>query len=594
VKSLLLTTLLCVSAWLMPPPGLAQTPPVAAGEPALAEGTVPASAPDPDLRITETSSTQDLRHVGRWWMAPAGLTPDAALALAGDRPLPESVRGKLVTQAGESAWAHIRLRFEPPVVPAQWRVEIPLPTLDLARLYYRAAGAPWQLRQTGDHLPTSRQAMPNLLPVLDLPVLSGEVEVVLELHHPSGALSAPVKLTSVTEVVTGRTNRALLAGGLLGLSGLMVLLSLVEAVYTRSRPQLFFTLLLLLSTLAIAVHSGVAALYIWPEWSLANHWARFVTPTLLMAAWTRTSVWLLGFDDQSRLLRLAGVAWALAVGLVGLAMPWIGDGHAIRVLEWTLAATFAVNSLFCGVAWYLRRQDAETVLAALLVAGTGAGITALQAAGHTSFGPAVWDAFPVGLVLATGVLFLTVSRRLRDLLQASARSHALASHDPLTGLPNETALRYSFSRSMRRMKFYRTRALLVMIEIENLPEIGRKAGPTGQSEALVRLSARLRATLRPFDLLVKLDTHHFVALVEGPITAAGARDLATHMLATALRMQVQGITPRLVLAMTDVGGTGDALDPHLQACQRMIESRDSAPTGSPTIRTRFSEAMAAG
>lgn len=578
----------------MPPPGLAQTPPDAAGEPALAEGMAPASPPGPDLRITETSSTQDLRGAGRWWMAPTGLTPDEALALAGNRPLPESVRGKLMTPVGESAWTHIRLHFEPPVVPAQWRVEIPLPTLDLARLYYRTAGAPWQLRQTGDHLPMSRQAMPNLLPVLDLPVLSGEVEIVLELHHPSGALSAPVKLTSVNSVVAGRTNRALLAGGLLGLSGLMVLLSLLEALYTRSRALFFFTLFLLLSTLAITVHSGIASLYIWPEWSLANHWARFITPTLLLAAWTRASVWLLGFDDQSPLLRRAGLAWSVTVGLVGLAMPWIGDGHAIRVLESTLAATFAVNGLLCGVAWYLRRQDAEMVLAALLIAGIGSGITAMQAAGHTRFGPAVWDAFPISLVLATGVLFLTVSRRLRDLLQASARSHALASHDPLTGLPNETALRYSFSRSMRRMKFYRTRALLVMIEIENLAEIGRKAGLAGQSEALVRLSARLRATLRPFDLLVRLDTHQFIALVEGPITAASARDLATHMLATALRMQVQGITPRLVLAMTDVGGANDTLAPHVEACRRMIESRESAPIGSRTIRTRFSNAMATG
>jgi GGDEF domain-containing protein len=590
VKFLLLTALLCVSACLMPPPALAQTPPVAAGEPALAESLVPASPPGPDLRITETSSTQDLRGAGRWWMAPAGLAPDAALALAAARPLPGSARGKLVMQGGESAWAHIRLRFEPPVVPAQWRLEIPLPTLDLARLYYRTAGDSWQLRQTGDYLPMSRQAMPNLVPVLDLPVASQEVELLLELHHPSGTLSAPVKLSPVNEVVMGRTNRSLLTGGLLGLSCLMVLLTLLDALNTRSRALAYFALFLLLSTVAIAVHSGVAALYAWPEWGPVSHWSRFIVPCLLLAAWTRAAAWLLDFDQKRQRLNRIATLWAMGVALVGLAMPWIGDTLAIRVLEATLASTFVFSCLLCGVAGYLRRQGTGAVLAALLIGGVGSGLTALQASGRLDLDPGYWDAFPISQVFTTGILFLVVSRRQREFLTASARSHALASHDPLTGLPNEAALRYSFMRSMHRMKFYRTRALLVMIEIENLAEIGREGGPAAQAEAQVRLSAQLRATLRQFDLLAKIKADRFVALVEGPITGAVAHDLATHMLAAALRMRVQGVTPRLVLAMTDVGSADDNLDNHLQACQRMIESGDPA-TGSRTIRTRFSEAM---
>lgn len=544
-----------------------------------------------DLRITTASASQDLRRVGRWWLATAGVAPDAALAQSGARVLDNPAAQALRVDARDSVWAHVRLRFEPPTAPSQWRIQIPLPTLDLARIHTRSPGEPWRTSETGDHVTRGPRAIAYLTPALDLPGSSAELEILLELHHPSGALSVPVNLASVDEVATLRTERALVAGALLGLSGLMGLLSLVEAVRTRSRLLGAFAAFLATAMLSVLVHTGVASIYVLGDWPMSAHWARFVVPALLQAAWTAITLLVLGFEERRSALRRAGNAWALFVGLFGLALPWLGDARAIDTLQATLGLTLLINIGLCVAGLYLKRQHAATALAALLVAGAGAGVTTLQLSGLIRFGPAIWDAFPSGVVIGAGLLFAVMIQRQSELLQAAARSGALASHDPLTGLPNEAALRYSFNRTLRRVQFHRTRALLVVVAIENLDEIAKEAGRAGPNETLVRLSARLRATLRPFDLLAKLESDRFVALVEGPVSAQQAQNLATRMLATALRMQVGGVTPRLVLAMTDVGSPDDQLEPYLQVCLRMIDADPALAGSARSIRVRFSDAM---
>lgn len=557
--------------------------------PAVAAQPDPAAAPD--LRITAASTTQDLRRVGHWWLAPAGVGPDTALARAGARPLDHPAAQALRVDARDSVWAHVRLHFEAPVVPSQWRIQIPLPTLDLARIHTRSPGGTWQTSETGDHVTRGPRAIAYLTPALDLPASGAELEILLELHHPSGALSVPVNLASVDEVAALRTERALVAGALLGLTGLMGLLSLVEAVRTRSRLFGAFAAFLATAMLAVLVHTGVASIYFLGNWPMSAHWARFVVPALLQAAWTAITLLVLGFEERRSALRRAGNAWALFVALFGLALPWAGDARAIDTLQATLGLTLLINIGLCAAGLYLKRQHAGIALAALLVAGAGAGVTTLQLSGVMRFGPAIWDAFPSGVVIGAGLLFAVMIQRQSELLQAAARSGALASHDPLTGLPNEAALRYSFNRTLRRVQFHRTRALLVVVVVENLDEIAKEAGRAGPNETLVRLSARLRATLRPFDLLAKLENDRFAALVEGPVSAQQAQNLATRMLATALRMQVGGVTPRLVLAMTDVGSPGDQLEPYLEVCLRMIDTDPALAGSARSIRVRFSDAM---
>lgn len=90
----------------------------------------------------------------------------------------------------------------------------------------------------------------------------------------------------------------------------------------------------------------------------------------------------------------------------------------------------------------------------------------------------------------------------------------LATHDPLTGLPNRRVLDESLARVAARARRGTVSSFLFM-DVDNFKVINDTFGHASGDQALVGVSALIQKQLRSEDLLVRLGGDEFVVLLEG-------------------------------------------------------------------------------
>jgi len=89
----------------------------------------------------------------------------------------------------------------------------------------------------------------------------------------------------------------------------------------------------------------------------------------------------------------------------------------------------------------------------------------------------------------------------------------LATHDPLTDLPNRRALKFELERIIRDARSGKQHALLMM-DLDNFKIVNDTLGHSAGDRLLVTLSRILRRSLRPSDMLVRLGGDEFSVLLE--------------------------------------------------------------------------------
>lgn len=542
--------------------------PAAAATPVTGPDAPPAWSPTPDLRVMAEGASINLRHHGRWTHAPADDRDVAERLLTGPAMTALGGQGQ-----GEALWGHLLVAFEGGAHPSDWFVRIPFPSLDVVRLYTRAGpGQPWVLSQAGDRVSAQAHDFTSLDPLVQSRVQTPVQEWLLEIRHHGQAASLPVLLVPVDTVLQTSLVRALAAGGLLGLSGLLVVLALVHALRHRSGARLVATGYYLTVTAALAVHLGVGSTLLWGRWPALSHWSRFAVLTLLMAAWTGMNALVLDLRARAPRLARAVAIWCGLLLVLGFGLPLLGshDRAAVWLLRAGLYSGFTVT---LGLTLWLLRlgyRDAWPALAAVLTVFGTAMVTAGYNQGWLPLGPGAWYVYPAGLLAGAVSLFVLHERQAAASAVAQARAEALTRHDALTGLPNQASAAYSYARMARRMAFFRAGAVCARVRLLNPQDFVAEGGRKLLDECLVHLSARLRLTLRPIDLLARLDDGDFIILLEGRQTPDSARDAATRWVASALRTPVRGVTPRLLVAMTDFGAPEDQLDHALETIDALL------------------------
>jgi diguanylate cyclase (GGDEF)-like protein len=110
----------------------------------------------------------------------------------------------------------------------------------------------------------------------------------------------------------------------------------------------------------------------------------------------------------------------------------------------------------------------------------------------------------------------------------------LATHDPLTGLPNRTLILARVEEMLARAARSQTPVAALFIDLDNFKSINDTLGHSVGDELLEAVTARLRGVVRQADALGRLGGDEFVVIAEELSLAAGP-ELVAERLLTALK-----------------------------------------------------------
>lgn len=90
----------------------------------------------------------------------------------------------------------------------------------------------------------------------------------------------------------------------------------------------------------------------------------------------------------------------------------------------------------------------------------------------------------------------------------------LASHDPLTGLPNRRVFLDRVEHALARARRASTRLAILFVDLDHFKEINDKLGHAVGDVMLLAVADRMRATVRAADTVARLGGDEFIILVE--------------------------------------------------------------------------------
>ena len=150
--------------------------------------------------------------------------------------------------------------------------------------------------------------------------------------------------------------------------------------------------------------------------------------------------------------------------------------------------------------------------------------------------------------------------------QADEELAFLATHDPLTGLPNRTLIVDRVEQMLARSRRAHTPVAAVFVDLDNFKLINDTLGHAAGDELLKAVAARLHGILRETDALGRLGGDEFVVIAEDISLDAGP-ELIAERLAEALaepfallegRSRVE-VRASLGIAVATAGGTSEEL-----------------------------------
>ncbi len=148
------------------------------------------------------------------------------------------------------------------------------------------------------------------------------------------------------------------------------------------------------------------------------------------------------------------------------------------------------------------------------------------------------------------------AERLRD---AQTFYHALAEHDPLTGLYNARAFRDRYTRSLERAIRNEGPLSLLLIDVDHLKRVNDRYGHTTGNKALMHIAMSLREAKRAEDSAARWGGDEFAILLDGA-DAASARRVAENILKRVGEKPVPFTRGRLFVSVTIGACTASPVD----------------------------------
>ena len=208
-----------------------------------------------------------------------------------------------------------------------------------------------------------------------------------------------------------------------------------------------------------------------------------------------------------------------------------------------------------------------------------------------------------------GLLMLAMTAaavaRIVQALHTAERSEARlvyqAHHDSLTGLPNRRMMEEHLSAMLQTKRADQTQVALLYLDLDRFKLINDTLGHSQGDKLLVEVADRLRAHVRPSDLVTRIGGDEFMILLDHVVSVSQAVDLAN-------RLRASLTTPFVVNGMTfylsaSIGlafasgdhpyATAEALvrDADTAMYQAKDAGRDAVAVFDQSMRTRVEERL---
>lgn len=206
----------------------------------------------------------------------------------------------------------------------------------------------------------------------------------------------------------------------------------------------------------------------------------------------------------------------------------------------------------------------------LMVSGAPIGFLLFMSAEKNTFTPGFVDLLQR---LADNVSFaLENFERRDDARKSEAKIQHLATHDPLTGLPNRTMFAHLLEHSIAAAQRGGTQCAVLFIDLDRFKIINDSLGHTAGDRLLIETAGRLKSSVRDSDVVARLGGDEFVIIVNQVHGRADVETVARKVLAN--------LTPSLSIAGHDCRTTasiGIALYPeHGEDAHTLTKNADIA------------------
>lgn len=139
--------------------------------------------------------------------------------------------------------------------------------------------------------------------------------------------------------------------------------------------------------------------------------------------------------------------------------------------------------------------------------------------------------FAISATLAAAAFIVLRTLPLRLLKAATDRASFLASHDPLTGLPNRSLFNEWLSRSVRDVDRSKGNMAVLCLDLDHFKEVNDILGHAAGDELLRQVTARATAALRRNDILARLGGDEFAIIQQHFDQPTGATKLSQRLIA---------------------------------------------------------------
>jgi GGDEF domain-containing protein len=480
---------------------------------------------------------------------------------------------------GQALW----IRVAVPATPddQRWYLRIVQPGLDSVAIHTRGIDDNWSVLQTGDALPVSRWALPNLHPVLPLSISAADPTNYMVRIQASDGLAAPIEFVSESWMTWDQQRQAVLYGIYFGLLAMGAIFALASAVVLRDFTYLWFSLWTVLSMLAAATAAGVTQLHLWPEAPRWGDAAHHVLPPAAAVPFLLFMLQVLAVRERAE--RVFWPCVLIATAALGFAVVCAIAPSPAR--SWLATATvIATAAIACGLTLWTWPRDARLarrIVAAHLPFALGLCVHAA----HKELGRWVEEHALVmllaGLALticATYLLLGSRSQLRRDSHRRIAQLHEI---DPLTGLVNDSVFANRLVELIDRSQRFDHQSVVAFVDFPNFSALRSEFGRKHALALLLRIAERLNAMMRTVDTVARLGESRFGFQVDGPVGASRARALCAKVVAhciTPMAGLPMGMVPKPRIALALVPAHGAVAQDVLARLEQMLREAADDPS----------------